>query len=323
MPPPPLPSFSSILCAPSLSSSSATSVFSVSHPFDSSSNVLFALSVFISDNFSLVVVVVVVVVVLSSSSFSFFSRSYVNSSICSFLLAIFNTIRPSLANRRRRSCASSSSSSSSSTFSLSPPTTANRIASFSPPATTARIASSSSPSRVRSHCESRSRSVSSRSALVNVVVVVGLASNSPPPRVVGVGDGDDCIIDGRTTTPAMFSNDIFVSLSLKSLFTLSLSLSHCVVVVYVVVLFVKRRWSEGETKASSSSSSILSRRPREDSVHETPRSALSSRSRVFSLSFVVVWNYIIKIYKKGRRFLPIIIIVGTTFQKKRECCFRS
>jgi hypothetical protein len=45
----------------------------------------------------------------------------------------------------------------------------------------------------------------------------------------------------------MFSNDIFVSLSLKSLFTLSLSLSHCVVVVYVVVLFVKRRWSEGET----------------------------------------------------------------------------
>ena len=224
MPPPPLPSFSSILCAPSLSSSSATSVFSVSHPFDSSSNVLFALSVFISDNFSLVVVVVVVVV-LSSSSFSFFSRSYVNSSICSFLLAIFNTIRPSLANRRRRSCASSSSSSSSSTFSLSPPTTANRIASFSPPATTARIASSSSPSRVRSHCESRSRSVSSRSALVNVVVVVGLASNSPPPRVVGVGDGDDCIIDGRTTTPAMFSNDIFVSLSLKSLFTLSLSLT--------------------------------------------------------------------------------------------------
>ena len=221
-PPPPLPSFSSILCAPSLSSSSATSVFSVSHPFDSSSNVLFALSVFISDSFSLVVVVVVVVL-SSSSSFSFFSRSYVNSSICSFLLAIFNTIRPSLANRRRRSCASSSSSSSS-TFSLSPPTTANRIASFSPPATTARIASSSSPSRVRSHCESRSRSVSSRSALVNVVVVVvvGLASNSPP-RVVGVGDGDDCIIDGRIITA--FSNDIFVSLSLKSLFTLSLSLT--------------------------------------------------------------------------------------------------
>ena len=223
-PPPPLPSFSSILCAPSLSSSSATSVFSVSHPFDSSSNVLFALSVFISDSFSLVVVVVVVVL-SSSSSFSFFSRSYVNSSICSFLLAIFNTIRPSLANRRRRSCASSSSSSSSSssTFSLSPPTTANRIASFSPPATTARIASSSSPSRVRSHCESRSRSVSSRSALVNVVVVVvGLASNSPP-RVVGVGDGDDCIIDGRIITA--FSNDIFVSPSLKSLFTLSLSLT--------------------------------------------------------------------------------------------------
>ena len=221
-PPPPLPSFSSILCAPSLSSSSATSVFSVSHPFDSSSNVLFALSVFISDSFSLVVVVVVVVVLSSSSSFSFFSRSYVNSSICSFLLAIFNTIRPSLANRRRRSCASSSSSSSSSsTFSLSPPTTANRIASFSPPATTARIASSSSPSRVRSHCESRSRSVSSRSALVNVVVVVvGLASNSPP-RVVGVGDGDDCIIDdGRIITA--FSNDIFVSPS--NLSSLSLSL---------------------------------------------------------------------------------------------------
>ena len=192
--------------SPSPSSSSATTVSSVSHPLDSSSNVLFALSVFISVNFS-------VLSSLFSISFSSFSSSSssllvvvlenVNWSMFSFCLAIFKTIRPSLAKNDSSSSSSfpfpplpSSSSPSSRrarpsaavvlpTTSPKPPTrdNADRIASLSPPATTARIAFISFPRFVSSHCRSNSRSVVSRSVFVNrkyeffeafgVVVVVG------------------------------------------------------------------------------------------------------------------------------------------------------
>ena len=193
--------------SPSPSSSSATTVSSVSHPLDSSSNVLFALSVFISVNFSVLSSLFSI-----SSSFSSSSSSLlvvvlenVNWSMFSFCLAIFKTIRPSLAKNDSSSSSSfpfpplpSSSSPSSRrarpsaaavvlpTTSPKPPTrdTADRIASLSPPATTARIAFISFPRFVSSHCRSNSRSVVSRSVFVNrkyefffeafvVVVVVG------------------------------------------------------------------------------------------------------------------------------------------------------